>query len=205
MIETTPLLVYLFAATLLAITPGVDTAIVVNTTITHGKRAGLMAGFGIALGCLVWALGASIGLASAIELSPKTYIAIKYLGAIYLFWLGIGLLARAISTKPRLAQAAPVRAKRAFFQGLLVNLLNPKVGIFYLTFLPQFVPASANVATYAVLLGSIHVALSIGWFCLLIVATSPMQRWLHKPATLKALDCITSVVLMLFAVRLLVL
>lgn len=204
MIETTPFLVYLVAATVLAITPGVDTAIVLNTTIAQGKRAGLMAGFGIALGCLLWALGASIGLAWAIQLSPKAYIAIKYLGAFYLFWLGIGLLAQAISTQPRLAQALPIRAKRAFFQGLLVNLLNPKVGVFYLTFLPQFVPASANIATYALLLGSIHVALSIGWFCLLIISTSLMRSWLQKPATLKALDCITALVLMLFAIRLLV-
>jgi threonine/homoserine/homoserine lactone efflux protein len=91
---------------------------------------------------------------------------------------------------------------QAFAKGLTANVLNPKVGVFYLTFLPQFVPPGASVAGYSLLLASIHVLLSMVWFGLLIVATLPLSQFLAKPATIRVLDRLTGGIFVTFAAKL---
>lgn len=141
MIDLPLLLAFIGAATVLALTPGVDTAIVLNTAVTNGKRPALMAAFGIGLGCFAWRAAVSVGLGSMLQASQTAYNVVKYLGALYLLWLGLRLL-----VQPRSSSTADMSAPthynswQAFTRGLIVNLLNPKVGIFYLTFLPQFIP-----------------------------------------------------------------
>lgn len=203
MIDVPLLLAFIAAAAVLAVTPGVDTAMVLNTAVSTGKRPALMAGLGIALGCLLWGVVVSFGLGAVLQTSEAAYKAVKYLGAIYLLWIGIGLLMR-----PRSTSESGLRAKlkdkggQAFRRGFMVNVLNPKVGIFYLTFLPQFVPQSADVASYSLLLASIHVLLSLAWFCVLIIATLPLGEFLKNPRSVKMLDRVTGGIFVFFAVRL---
>ncbi len=203
MTDQSLLFAYIAAATVLAMTPGVDTAFVISAAITSDRRAAFMASLGICLGCLAWGVGVCLGLGALLQTSPTAYTALKYAGALYLLWLGIGLLLR-----PRAVVEVEGELKRnrggyrLFASGLKINLLNPKVGIFYVTFLPQFVPASADVASYSLLLASIHVFLSMLWFFCLIVVTSPLCKFLKNPATVKTLDRLTGGIFVMFAAKL---
>ncbi|MCD8504653.1 MAG: LysE family translocator [Burkholderiaceae bacterium] len=207
MIDVPLLLAFIAAAAVLALTPGVDTAIVLNTALTNGRRPAFLAGLGVCLGCLVWGIAVSLGLGAVLAASETAYAIIKYMGALYLLWLGIGLL-----MQPRSSSTVEASldcnhlGRRSFGRGFMVNLLNPKVGIFYVTFLPQFVPNSvpqgADVAAYSLGLASIHVILSMIWFCALIEATVPLGRFLKNPSTIKTLDRITGGIFVLFAARL---
>jgi threonine/homoserine/homoserine lactone efflux protein len=97
---------------------------------------------------------------------------------------------------------APSTLNRAFADGLFTNLLNPKVGVFYVSFLPQFVPASADVAVSTFLLVCVHGALSLAWFGILIAAAKSVSRWLRRPAALTTLDRLTGGVFVAFGVKL---
>ena len=203
MIDFPLLLAFIAAATILAVTPGVDTAIVLNTALSNGKRPALMAGLGVGLGCLVWGLAVSLGLGAVLKASEQAYTVVKYLGALYLLWLGIGLIARPRSAIASRAISETRRNSReAFTRGFAVNVLNPKVGLFYVTFLPQFVPAGADMAIYSLALACIHILLSLIWFAALIAATAPLGRFLQRPATIKSLDRITGGIFVVFAARL---
>lgn len=207
MIDIPLLLAFIAAATVLAVTPGVDTAIVLNTALTNGRRSALLAGLGVCLGCFVWGIAVSLGLGTVLTASETAYITIKFVGALYLLWLGIGLLIRPRTAVTKEDSLAPNSSgHRSFGRGFMVNLLNPKVGIFYVTFLPQFVPnfvpQGIDVAIYSLGLASIHVVLSMLWFCALITATMPLGRFLKNPSTIKTLDRITGGIFVLFAARL---
>jgi threonine/homoserine/homoserine lactone efflux protein len=126
---------------------------------------------------------------------------LQCIGAAYLLWLGANLLLR-----PRDALADGAAAlgtvTSAFRQGLLTNLLNPKIGVFYLTFLVQFVPAGVSVPGFVFLLACIHVALGLAWFAVLIGATLPLARVLRRPQVVRTLDRATGAVFVLFGLRL---
>lgn len=196
------LLAFTAAATLLAITPGVDTAIVLRAAASGGHRPAGMAALGVGLGCLAWGLAVSLGLGALLRAAPLAYEVLKYTGAAYLLWLGARLLLR-----PRQSFAAPGEDRdtglaHAFRRGFLTNLLNPKVGVFYVTFLPQFIPHGAPVAAYSFLLAAVHVGLSLAWFALLIAATAPLLRLLRRAAVLRWLDRLTGCVFIGFGVKL---
>lgn len=202
----TPLLAFAAAAGLLTVTPGLDTAMVLRCATSGGPRRGGAAALGIALGCLVWGSGAAYGLTALLATSEMAFTAVKWAGAAYLFWLGLGLLLRKrrapVQSSAGQAADAVGGGREAFRRGFLTNLINPKVGVFYITFLPQFIPLGADVATYALLLAAIHVALSLVWFALLIALTVPLGRWLARPAVAAWLDRATGLVFIGFGVRL---
>jgi threonine/homoserine/homoserine lactone efflux protein len=170
-----PLLAFTAAAALLTITPGADTAMVLRTSTADGPRAGAAAASGICLGLLVWGVGAAFGLTALLAASALAFTALKWLGAAYLVYLGVRLLLRPRSTMAPGGGVATGRAGGlgAFRRGLLTNLLNPKVGVFYISFLPQFIPHGVNVAAFSLLLAGVHVMLSLIWLCLLVAATVP--------------------------------
>jgi len=197
------LLAFVAAASLLAVTPGVDTAIVLRAATFEGRRHAVMASVGIALGCLGWGAAVALGLGALLQASETAYTLIKIAGAGYLCWLGARLLYRPRTALESDAVGEAVgRRGGAFWRGLLTNLLNPKVGVFYVTFLPQFVPAGANVAGYSFFLACLHVALTLAWFGVLIGATIPLARLLRRPSLMKALDRLTGAVLVAFGIRL---
>lgn len=195
---------FVATAAVITITPGLDTAMVLRTAAVEGRRPAVLAGLGIALGCLVWGAAASAGLGVLLQASETAYTALKIAGAAYLAWLGFKLLAKPRSTFDALegADMAPQAASGAFWRGLLTNLLNPKIGVFYLTFLPQFVPTGMTNPAYPFFLAVLHVLLTLVWFAVLIAATLPLAGLLRRPAAMRLLDRVTGAVFLAFGLRL---
>jgi threonine/homoserine/homoserine lactone efflux protein len=172
----------------------------------------MLAGAGICLGCLTWGFAASVGLGALLAASRLAYDALRLLGACYLIILGIKLLLRGVFTSAEVPTIDLFRAIRSntgerparwFVRGYLTNLLNPKVGVFYVSFLPLFVPAGVNVTGFSMLLASIHATQGILWFLALTTATRPLSRWLSRGGVAQTLDRATGVVLVGFGLGLL--
>ncbi|MCW1984320.1 UNVERIFIED_ORG: threonine/homoserine/homoserine lactone efflux protein [Sphingomonas sp. R1F5B] len=200
MIDLPLLLAFVAAALVLAITPGVDTAMVLRSATVDGRRSAVLAVLGIQCGCLIWGLSVAFGLGTLLRASELAYTILKVAGAVYLLWLGAKLIVH-----PRAAPEASDETHRtggAFWRGFLTNILNPKVGVFYVTFLPQFVPAAAGVASYTMFLVSIHVVLGLLWFALLIAATAPLGRFLQRPGAVGVLDRLTGGIFVAFGLKL---
>jgi threonine/homoserine/homoserine lactone efflux protein len=187
------------AAALLTVTPGLDTALVLRTAGVEGARRALVAAVGICLGCLAWGAVVALGLGILLQASRLAYAMLRYAGAAYLLWLGVQLL---LSKRARF-DAGPRSGRGNWLaRGFLTNALNPKVGAFYVSFLPQFVPAGANVPAMTLLLATIHALLGLAWFVLLVAATRPLARALARPEIIRALDRATGTIFLLFAARL---
>lgn len=153
------LLAFLFAALVLAITPGPGIAYVVARTVAGGRPEGLASCLGTALGGLVHVLAAALGLSLLIAQSAWAFTLVKYVGAAYLVYLGVRMLVRR-SPVDALPTVRAQGARRAFREGILVEALNVKTALFFLAFLPQFTTAASPLALQLVLLGSMCVALN---------------------------------------------
>jgi threonine/homoserine/homoserine lactone efflux protein len=150
---------FTLAAGLLTITPGLDTALVLRTAAVEGGKQALLAGVGICYGCLLWGAAASFGLSALLAVSGFAYNVLRIVGPIYLGYLGIKLFLRAFAPASSNSAAGPVwkedrRTASSLWlkRGLLTNFLNPKIGVFYLSFLPQFIPAGVQVWPFSMLL-----------------------------------------------------
>ena len=150
------LLAFVVAATILAITPGVDTAMVLRSAAVSGRRAAALAAAGIALGCLVWGAAVAIGLGALLRASELAYSVLKWAGAAYLLWQG-GRLLLARRQLPVPGADDATAGSAAFRRGLLTNLLNPKALMFCALLLPQFISAQKDIASQYLILGSILV------------------------------------------------
>jgi threonine/homoserine/homoserine lactone efflux protein len=197
------LIAFTVAAALLTVTPGLDTALVLRTAAADGPRRAFFAGLGICLGCLVWGLVVALGLGILLETSVLAYTILRWVGAAYLLWLGVQLILSNRADFGSGGAAASSATSLAWFRrGLLTNMLNPKVGIFYVSFLPQFVPAGANVPLTTILLAAIHAGLGLFWFVALIAATRPIARALRRPKVIRTLDRLTGGLFILFGAKL---
>ena len=197
------LLAFVGAASILTITPGLDTALVLRSAAAGGSKPAAYAAVGIALGCLIWGAAVAIGLGALLAASRLAYTMLRWAGAAYLLWTGFKLIAHPREGfDARWEGSQEVSSVSFLKQGLLTNILNPKVGVFYITFLPQFVPPRANVALFSFLLAAIHVLLGLIWFAVLISATLPMGRLLRQPRFVKAMDRIAGVVFIGFGAKL---
>ena len=197
------LIAFTVAAALLTVTPGLDTALVLRTAAAEGPRRAFFAGLGICLGCLVLGLVVALGLGILLETSVLAYTILRWIGAAYLVWLGLQLIMSKRVDFGVEGGSAPSAGSLVWFRrGLLTNMLNPKVGIFYVSFLPQFVPAGANVPLTTILLAAIHSGLGLIWFVALIAATRPIARALRRPRVIRTLDRLTGGVFILFGARL---
>ncbi len=202
---TDALVSYTFAITLLTLTPGLDTALVLRTAASEGSKKAFQAAMGVNAGCMVWGAVVALGLGALLTASELAFDVLKWVGAAYLCWLGLQML-----IKPRDKMAAeasatnlPVEKNRNWFlKGLFGNILNPKVGVFYVTFLPQFVPTGYPVAAFTFGLAMIHVLIGTLWSSTMIAATRPLSRWLQRPAVVRTMDRLTGMVFIAFAVRL---
>ena len=151
-------------ATVLAILPGADTALVTRNALAIGRNRTMLTILGIGAGCIIHALASALGLSAILATSARAFDIVKTVGAVYLVWIGV----QSIREAGR-AQTAPpstgVRsiASHPFLQGFLTNLLNPKVAIFYLTFLPQFIAPGSNVLRRSLLLASLHIGIGFVW------------------------------------------
>lgn len=195
------LIAFTFAALILTITPGLDTALILRTAAVEGKQQALRAALGINAGCLLWGAAVAFGLGALIAVSELAFTLLKYCGAAYLCWLGLNMLLR---PRTHIAPLATESGKQAnwFIKGMLGNLLNPKIGVFYVSFLPQFIPQGEPLVAWTFGLVSIHVVLGLAWSLALIGATRPLAGVLKRPAVIKWMDRTTGVIFMLFAARL---
>ena len=201
------MLLFIVAATLLTIAPGVDTAMVLRTSTACGRRDGTAASLGICLGLLAWGMSAAFGLTALLAASELAFNVVKWAGAVYLVYLGTKLLMKPRTSASVDRASFESTAKNrgnygAFYRGFLSNILNPKVGVFYVTFLPQFIPHGMNVAGFSLLLASIHVLITLVWFSFLIALTVPLGRFLSRPRVVRNMDRLTGCVFVGFGVKL---
>lgn len=197
---------FALAVLVLNATPGVDFLLVVSRTLQGGARAGVAAALGINAGCVVHALAAAFGLAAVLALQPAAFQLIQWAGAAYLVWLGLGLLHQAWRGAG-LAAAAPMPSRSwatDFRVGLLTNLLNPKVALFFLAFLPQFVPAASPSKTLSfLLLGAWFVAQGLAFLLLLVAGAARLSRLGASPRLRRGLNAVGGVLFIALALRLL--
>lgn len=203
------LLSFTLTAGLLTITPGLDTALVLRTAAVEGGKQALLAGVGICSGCLLWGAAASFGLSALLAVSGLAYNVLRIVGAVYLGYLGIKLIVRALASTSSNSAAESVLEEEQgpdkslwFKRGLLTNLLNPKVGVFYLSFLPQFIPAGVQVWSFSMLLASIHAIEGLLWFLLLTNATELLSGWLKQRRVVMALDSAMGAIFIGFGLKL---
>lgn len=201
MSATDLLIAYSLAAMLLTLTPGLDTALILRTATAEGGKKALHAALGIDTGCLIWGAMVAFGLGALIAASQLAYDILKWCGAAYLMWLGLQLLLRPRQSFTLNSQGKPAKTNW-FLRGMLGNVLNPKIGIFYVSFLPQFIPAGHSPVLWTFLLVGIHVFIGTLWSLVLIMTTRTMSGVLSKAAVVKWLDRSTGVVFMLFALKL---
>ena len=202
---------WLFATAVFVLnaTPGVDFLLTVSRTLQGGARAGIAAVAGITAGCVVHALAAAFGLAAMLALHAGAFRAIQWAGAAYLVWIGVGMLRQAWRSGPALdvpsAVAVAPRSWVADFRaGLLTNVLNPKVALFFLAFLPQFVPATSPSPTGSFLLLGAWFVLQGGLFSLALVALAArLARLGGSPALQRTLNGVGGLLFIGLAVLLL--
>jgi threonine/homoserine/homoserine lactone efflux protein len=198
------LLAFTLAAGLLTLTPGLDTALVLRTAAVEGPRRAGFAALGIVAGCLAWGAAVALGLGALLQASALAFTVLKWVGAAYLVWLGIGLI-----LKPRdkfeVGTQGPAGVGRDtawMRRGFLTNLLNPKVGVFYVSFLPQFLAKGVAPGPFMFALAGIHAVLGVLWFAVLIAATRPIAGALKQAAVVRWLDRLTGGVFLGFGLKL---
>jgi threonine/homoserine/homoserine lactone efflux protein len=196
--STAALLSFTLVALLTVLTPGLDTVMVLRTALLSGKRAALGVVLGITLGCLVWAVASLAGLTALLQASELAYNVVRWLGAAYLIYLGAKALwnsRKAVS----LEDSRPVPGAGASLRvGLMTNLLNPKVGVFYLSLLPQFMPAGQSA--WGAALVAIHLGLGLIWLPILVAVAGRARAFLLRQRVL--LDRLTASVFVALGLKL---
>lgn len=200
--------VFAGAVFVLNATPGVDFLLTVSRTLQGGARAGVAVALGISAGCVVHALAAAFGLAALLAVHPGAFLLIQWAGAAYLAWLGLGLLQQAwrgAASGTTGSAAMAVRSGWAEFRtGLLTNVLNPKVALFFLAFLPQFVPAASPSKTASfLLLGAWFVSQGTVFLLALVAVCAQLGRLRTRPVLQRAVQAAGGLLFLALAVRLL--
>ena len=200
---------WLFAVTVFVLnaTPGVDMMITASRTLQHGLRGGLATALGVNAGCVVHTLAAAFGLAALLSASAAAFALVKWVGAAYLLWLAIGMLrsaTRADDPAPVMPHGDSSKNGWALFrQGLLTNVLNPKIALFFLALLPQFIDAQAPDKTAAFLfLGAVMVLQSMLFLAGFVVAIASLRRLQPRPAVRRASQGAAGLVLLFLSARL---
>ena len=219
---TTALLGFALASTLVILAPGPDSMLVMRNTMRGGRRAGWVTACGTLSGLTMWALAAALGLSALLRVSHVGYDILRFCGAAYLLWLGVTSLAhfRRKNTAEPVAQAggsAPAvpgptvpgrtgpgaaRPRRAYLNGMLSNLLNPKISVFFMAFLPAFVPAGASAVGFSLVLGIWFIAETGLWLAVVAWLADRGVRWLRRPAVQRWMERVTGIVLIGFGLRL---
>lgn len=206
---TGSLLAFAAVAAVVTITPGIDTALVIRTALAHGHGAGVLTALGTCCGLLTWGLATALGVSLLVTASQLGYDALRVAGAVWLVTLGVRtILAARRDRDDRAAAAAPPPSRTprpaasSFRAGLVSNLLNPKVGVFYVTALPQFVPAGAPVLATTMLLAAVHVAEGLLWLSGVAWFTARARDLFARGSVRRAMERFTGVVLVGFGLRL---
>ena len=203
LLTTAQILSFLLAAILLTVTPGPDNLMVLSVGMSKGRRSGIAFGLGCALGCLSHTLLAVIGVGALIAASPAAFTVLKWVGGAYLVWLGIGALRYAGAVRVEGDNAAAESLRSTFAKGLFANAINPKIVIFFLSFLPQFVDVSRGQTAWQLgLLGVLFTAQAAILFGLLGYFSGSIGAWINrKPQVGKWLDRMAGTVFVALGVR----
>jgi len=210
------LLAFALAATLLIVAPGPDSLLVMRNTLRGGRRAGWITAGGTMSGLLIWAASAALGVTELLRVSRLGFDIVRFAGAGYLIWLGVttlGLARRrrggrghaspAPAGPPGPAAPDPVRAGwGVYLNGLLSNLCNPKIGVFFVAFLPGFIPARVPATLFTLGLGLWFIAETGAWLAVLAWMVARGASWLRRSAAQRWLERAVGVMLIGFGVRL---
>jgi threonine/homoserine/homoserine lactone efflux protein len=201
------MMTFAIAALVLIMMPGPDQALITRNALSGGRLGGLLTTFGGVLGLTVHASAAALGLAALLLASATAFTVLKVVGAVYLSWLAIQMLRSAARARrePSAEQpvAPPVRRLAFLRQGFLSNALNPKVALFFVTFLPQFLSTdTGSPRAEALLYSAIFALIYLAWFGLYVVAVDQLGRWLRRPRVKARIEQLTGAVLLSVAVRL---
>ncbi len=198
------MLAFLAVAALVIVVPGQDTALTIRNTLGGGRRAGIATACGVACGLATWAVATAFGLAAILVASEPVYLALKAFGAAYLLWLGACCLWHAIRREPPPAVvAAPRHAPRAAFrQGIVSNLGNAKIAVFFTSLLPQFTPTGATFLT-PLALGLLFCLLTLTWLAAYATVVARAANVFGRPCARRALDAVTGTVLVALGLKLL--
>lgn len=199
---------FLVAITILTITPGLDTAMMVRNTLRGGKEDGLLTNFGICSGLFVHATLSAVGISLLLLHSPRLFQSIQIIGVLYLLYLGVKSIKESfqkqqLSMQYSASQLQTVSKLQSLREGFLSNVLNPKTGIFYLAFLPQFINPAYSAFIQSMLMASIHFMIALLWQGLISHMISKAQLYLESARLQLLLQRATGAVLILLALKLL--
>lgn len=202
--DMTVAITYCLAVVLLTLTPGPDMTLFLGRTVLHGRRHGFAAFAGAACGLLIHTMLVALGLSALLAASPTAFNILKVVGCVYLLWLAFDALKNGSSFALEPGQGASEALASTFAKGLGINLLNPKIVVFFATFLPQFVEATAEDASYQLAgLGIVFVAIAIPISLLMILGAEKIAAKLRQsPKILRAVDYLFAIVMVSFAVKL---
>jgi RhtB (resistance to homoserine/threonine) family protein len=197
---------FLGVAALVLVSPGPDTALVTKNALIHGRRSAVATSFGVAAGLLVWTLASALGVAAVVHASAPAFTTLKLVGAAYLVWLGIqALRAARLGSEGNATGAAGAHqagARRGFRQGLISNLANPKIAVFFTSLVPQFAGSGHGVLLASLVLGALFALMTVTWLSGYALLAAKAGGLLTHPRVKAALDRITGCVLIGLGVRL---
>jgi threonine/homoserine/homoserine lactone efflux protein len=200
------LLLFIGVAAIVIVVPGPDTAVVTKNVLIHGRRAAFGTSFGVTAGLSVWTVAAALGVASVVRASYLAFTVLKLIGALYLIWLGFQALRAAGHTgsagRPSRASEPVMGMLSGFRQGLLSDLANPRIGIFFTSLLPQFGDPGHPVLLPFLALGAVFVLMTVLWLSAYCLVSARAARTLQRPRVKAALDRVTGVVLIGLGLRL---
>jgi threonine/homoserine/homoserine lactone efflux protein len=204
---TGELLAFVLLALVVIVTPGPDTALTIRNTISGGRRAGIGTAVGVSSGLAIWTLASAAGVAALLVASEPAFLALKYAGAAYLVLLGLQTLAQAF--RPRLREPAKSRPRRssvtpraALRQGLINDLANPKVAVFFSSLLPQFAPADGPAFPVLLALGLLFCGMTFVWLGLYATAVDRLSAFLGRTGVRRAIDAVMGTALVALGGRL---
>jgi threonine/homoserine/homoserine lactone efflux protein len=207
--DATSVMTFALAALVLIMIPGPDQALITRSTLVGGRTTGIFTMFGGLLGLGVHAAAAALGLSALLLASAKAFTVLKIAGALYLLWMGVQTLRVAARSRREPAEALPVRTRlrpaSALRQGFLSNALNPKVALFFVTFLPQFLSTSDTAGAarlQALLLSAVFGLLYVSWFSVYVAAVNQLGRLLRRPRIKAMIERVTGILLIGFGAAL---
>jgi threonine/homoserine/homoserine lactone efflux protein len=204
---TGELLAFVALAVVVIVTPGPDTALTIRNTISGGRRAGIGTAVGVSTGLATWTLASAVGVAALLVASEPAFMALKYAGAAYLIYLGLQTLVGAF--RPRVHELArsrprssPLTPRAAVRQGLVSDLANPKIAVFFSSLLPQFAPTQGSAFATLLGLGLLFCAMTFAWLCVYATAVDRLSAFLGRTGVRRAIDAVMGTVLVALGGRL---
>ncbi len=199
------LLTFFIAITLLTMTPGIDTMIILRNTVRGGAKDGLTSSLGICSGLFIHALLSAVGISAILLYSATAFTVLKVIGAIYLIWLGLtNLKAFWDSSKQKEIKSTkqPFIFLRSFQEGFMSNVLNPKTVVFYMAFLPQFISPEHSALTQSMILAGFHFIIATIWQGILIYTICSANIFITKPSVRKTLDLVSGIIMIALGIKL---